>query len=240
MKYTFLSESHLGDCMLHAHFMRKCVEQNPNIKFDFHLIGKHWDQTKEYIDDIPQIKCLPYEDAPFNSLRGWVGQFGIPPLPCPLDGLRLFSYKKLSQKMGITCPYKDEYDILYDHPKIKNGYETPEFDVLLVNSIPFSNQIEYKETDYLNFVDKVIRKGKTIITTYKIEGVPCTTDFNLSVMGIGNLATKCKIIAGIGTGAMQCCLNVWTKDKRFFYIDKHHTFNMKHIKMIDNISVLEP
>ena len=48
MKFTFRSESHLGDCMLHAHFMRKCVEKNPNIEFDFHLIDKHWDQTKEY------------------------------------------------------------------------------------------------------------------------------------------------------------------------------------------------
>lgn len=241
MKFTFLSESHLGDCLLHAHFMRKCVDKNPNISFDFHLIDKHWDQTREYIEDIPQIRCLPYDTAPHNILRGWVGQFGIPPLPCPLDGLRLYSYKLLCErKMGIECPFKDEYDLLYDNPKIKDGYDVPSFDVLLINSIPLSNQVDFDQNDYIRFCEKLLKKNKTVITTNKIEGIPCTLDYNLSVMGIGCLSTKCDIITGIGTGAMQCCLNVWNKDKKFYYIDRAHTFNMKNIKMISSINVLEP
>ena len=239
MNFVFKSETHLGDCLLHAHFMRKVVEQNPNITFDFYLIDKHWVQTQEYISDIPQIKCLKYHECPTKHLRGWVGQFGIPPLPCPLDGLRLFSYRNLSKIMNIECPFKSEYDLLFDNIKIKNGYNTPEFDVLLINSVPLSNQINYNEKDYINFCKKIYNRGKTIITSNKIEGIPCTSDFNLTVMGIGGLSTKCKIITGIVTGSMQCCLNIWTKDKKIFCIDKNHTFNMKHIKMIPNINILE-
>lgn len=241
MKFTFLSESHLGDCLLHAHFMRKCAEKNPDISFDFHLIEKHWEQTKEYIEDIPQINCLPYEDVPIPYLRGWVGQYGIPPLPCPLDGLRLFSYQKLCrQELKISCPFQNEYDLLYDNPKLKNGWELPKFNVLLINSIPLSNQINYNQQEYIDFCNRLLDKGKTVITSNKIDEIPCTTDYNLSVMGIGALSINCDIIAGIGTGAMQCCLNIWNKNKKFFYIDKHHTFNMENIKMIPSVSVLMP
>jgi len=241
MNFVFKSESHLGDCLLHAHFMRKVVEKNPNITFDFHLIDKHWNQTKEYIEDIPQIKCLNYDDCPDNHLRGWVGQFGIPPLPCPLDGLRLYSYKRLSNIMGIECPFKNEYDLLYDNAIIKKkSKELPKFDVLLINSIPLSNQIDYKEDDYKDFCKKILDKGKTVVTSNKISNVPCTTDYNLSVMGIGSLSINCDIITGIVTGSIQCCLNVWNREKKFYCIDRSHTFNMSNIKMIPRIDVLKP
>lgn len=239
MNFVFKSESHLGDCLLHAHFMRKVVEKNPNITFDFYLIDKHWDQTKEYINDIPQIKCLNYNDCPNDHLRGWVAQFGIPPLPCPLDGLRLYSYRKLSEKMNIECPFRDEYDLLYDNSAIeKTSYDLPSFDVLLINSIPLSNQINYNKDDYVEWCKSIQDKNKTVITTNQISNIPCTLDYNLSVMGIGALAINCKIIAGIGTGSMQCCLNVWTQNKKIYYIDQNHTFNMSHIQMISDIKVL--
>jgi len=241
VNFAFLSESHLGDCLLHAHFMRKVVEHNPNITFDFYLIKKHWDQTLEYISDIPQIRCLQYDLCPQKHLRGWVGQFGIPSLPCQLDNLRLNSYKKLSHLMGIECPFRDVYDLLYDNPNInKHALNLPQFDVLLINSIPLSNQIKYNANDYENLAHSIINKQRTVITTAKIPNIPCTLDLELTVMGIGSLSLNCNIIAGIGTGAMQCCLNAWTKNKKIYYIDNHHTFQMKHITMINNITVLIP
>lgn len=237
--FIFKSETQLGDCLLHAHFMRKVVENNPNTAFDFYLIDKHWDQVKEYTEDIPQIKLLTYSNAPKDHLRGWVGQFGIPRLPCALDGLRLAAYQALSEiKMGIESPFKCVDDLLYDHKSIQTySTQLKKYDVLLVNSIGFSNQLKaYKEQDFIDFIKKVKEKHLTIITTKKIDGVDCTTDINLTVMGIGSLSINCKVIVGIGTGAMQCCLNVWNKDKRFLYIDNHHYFRQKNIQMIDSIN----
>lgn len=241
MNFIFKSESHLGDCLLHAHYMRKVVEYNPNITFDFYLIDKHWVQTFEYIKDVPQIKCLEYDSCPPKHLIGWVGQFGIPPLPCPLDGLRLASYKKLSQLMGIKCPFNTEYDLLYDNNSIwTHSLTLPNYDVLLINSIPLSNQIIYNESDYKNLATNLIQKNKTVITTKKIDDIPCTTDINLTVMGIGALSINCNVIAGIGTGSMACCLNKWTINKKIYWIDQHHTFNMKHVKPIPSVNILRP
>jgi hypothetical protein len=239
--FVFKSETQLGDCLLQAHFMRKAVEKYPNIIFNFHLIDKHWDQTKEYIEDIPQINLLPYSTVPDKHLRGWVGQFGIPQLPCPLDGLRLNSYKLLCEKkMGIESPFKTVEDLLYDNPKLKDGYDTKQFDIVLVNSDGQSNQTSSNnEEDYEIFIKKAYNKGLSVITTKKLKDYPCTSDYNLSVMGIGALSIKSKAIVGVGTGAIQCCLNIWNKDKRFLYIDQHHYFHLPNIKMISSVNQIE-
>ena len=239
--FIFKSETQLGDCLLHAHFMRKVVRKNPDVTFDFHLIDRHWDQTKEYLEDIPQVNLLPYSTAPESHLRGWVGQFGIPPLPCLLDGLRLKSYQLLCEKkMGIESPFKSVEDLLYDNPKLKFGYNTKQFDIVLVNSDGQSNQTaSNNEADYETFINKAYNKGLTVITTKKLKDYPCTFDFNLSVMGIGALSINSKAIIGVGTGAIQCCLNIWNKDKRFLYIDQHHTFILPNIKMINSVNQIE-
>lgn len=239
--FIFKSETQLGDCLLHAHFMRKVIKNNPDITFDFHLIDRHWEQTKEYLEDVPQVNLLPYSTAPEKHLRGWVGQFGIPPLPCPLDGLRFNSYRLLCErKMGIECPFKSVKDLLYDNPKLKFGYDLKKFDILLVNSDGQSNQTySNNEEDYEDFIERAHDKGLTVITTKKLKNYPCTSDFNLSVMGIGALSINTKVIVGVGTGAMQCCLNIWNKDKRFLYIDQHHTFILPNIKMIDSVKQIE-
>jgi hypothetical protein len=239
--FIFKSETQLGDCLLQAHFMRKAVEKNSNITFDFHLVDRHWEQTKEYIEDIPQINLLSYSSAPERHLRGWVGQFGIPPLPCPLDGLRLRSYQLLSEKrMGIECPFNTVEDLLYDNPKLKTGYNTEIFDIVLVNSDGQSNQTSSNdEKAYEDFIKKAYNKNLSVITTKKLKDYPCTIDYNLSVMGIGALSIQSKVVVGVGTGAIQCCLNIWNKNKRFLYIDQHHTFILPNIKMINSVSQIE-
>jgi hypothetical protein len=239
--FIFKSETQLGDCLLQAHFMRKVCEKNPNITFDFHLIDRHWDQTKEYLEDIPQINLKSYSNVPDIHLRGWVGQFGIPPLPCPLDGLRLRSYQLLCEhKMKIECPFKTVEDLLYDNPKLKFGYNTKQFDVVLVNSDGQSNQTSSNnQEDYENLIKKLHKKGLSVITTKKLKEYPCTFDYDLSVMGIGALSINSKVVIGVGTGAIQCCLNIWNKNKRFLYIDQHHTFILPNIKMINSVNQIE-
>jgi hypothetical protein len=221
--------------------MRKVVRKDPEITFDFHLIDRHWDQTKEYIEDLPQINLLPYSTAPDNHLRGCVVQFVRPQLTCALDGLRLRSYQLLcNTKMNIECPFNTVEDLLYDNPKLKHGYNTKQFDVLLVNSDGQSNQtLSNNEEDYESFIEKCKLKNLSVITTKKLKDYPCTSDYNLSVMGIGGLSIHSKVIVGVGTGAIQCCLNVWNKNKRFLYIDQHHFFHLPNIKMINSVKQIE-
>lgn len=241
--FIFKSETQLGDCLLHAHFMRQVVEKiDTNITFDYHLIQSHWDQIKEYTDSIPQITLKKYDQTPSKHLRGWVGQFGIPPLPCALDGLRLASYHALAEiKMGIETPFKTVDDLMHNHPNIYNySYNCKSYDILLINSVGQSNQVaNYNEHDFVKFAHNAKQKNKTIITTKKIEDIDCTLDKNLSVMGIGGLSIKSSVIVGVGTGAIQCCLNIWNMDKRFLYIDQHHFFRRKNIIKINSINDIQ-
>lgn len=241
--FTFKSETQLGDCLLHAHFMRQVVEKvDKNTTFDYHLIPTHWDQVSEYTKSIPQITLKQYNDTPLRHLRGWIGQFGMPSLPCALDGLRLASYNALAEiKMGIESPFKTVDDLLHDHPGIYDySLKCSEYDILLINSVGQSNQAQdFNEQDFIDFANNAIHKNKTVITTKKINGVDCTLDKGLSVMGIGGVSVKSKVIVGIGTGAIQCCLNIWNKDKRFLYIDQHHFFRRENIKIINSIKSIQ-
>lgn len=237
MKIVFKSETHIGDCFLHAHYMRKLIGKNNDISIDFHLIGKHWNQIKEYLDDIPQINLLPYENSPLNAFRGWVGQFGIPPLPFDLNHLRFESYNRLSKIIGVTSPFLTIDDLLLDHPKLEGKNEEKSYDVLLINSEPLSNQTSYNNDEYVRFVNDCLKSGYTVITTKKIEGVPCTLDYGMSILDIGRLSTKCRVVVGINTGPLITCLNIWNKNKKIVSIDSNCYLNsFKNVKVVHSIN----
>jgi hypothetical protein len=237
MNFIFQSETHIGDCFLHSHYMRKVVENNPNITFDFHLLEKHKKQVSEYIDDIPQITIKSYDSAPLNSYRGWIGQFGIPPIPFDLNFLRYHSYNNLSRKMGIESPFKSIEDLLFDNPKLEGKHIQSSYDILLINSEPLSNQTSYNAIDYENFVFKCIKANRSVITTKKIDNVPCTMDYGMSILDIGALSTKCKVIVGINTGPLITCLNIWNKNKTIVSIDSNCYLNsFKNVKIAHSIN----
>lgn len=239
MNIKFKTPDRLGDSLWDAHYIRKCAQKYPNYIFDFFIVDKHYNSICEFITDVPNVNVSKHSYAPNNCYTGWIGQFGIPKLPAPLDEWKLESYNKLSKLIGIESPFNNAEDLLFDNKELLTTYKENEtFDVLMINSEPLSNQIKYVESDYVDFAYKVINSGKTIITTKKIEGIPSVWDtgFNLTPMGIGSLSLKCKVIVGIGTGPIHPCLNVWNKNKRFLYID--HPIYYKHLKnivMINNM-----
>lgn len=233
---VFQSETHIGDCFLHAHYMRKLIETNPEITINFHLMEKHKKQVSEYINDIPQITIKDYDISPSNAFRGWVGQFGIPRIPFDLNVLRLESYKKLSHKLGVVSPLNTIEDLLFDNPKLQSDDTTVGYDILLINSEPLSNQTNYSKTEYIDFVNDCKNKNYSVISTSKIDDVPCTMDSGMSIMDIGKLSTKCKSIVGINTGPLITCLNIWNTKKPIVSIDSNCYLNsFKNVRIVNNI-----
>lgn len=240
MRLAFKSETHLGDCILHAHFLRQLIKKNPQIeRIYLYQYADHLKQTQEFTRDIPQIVMARYDAAPENALRGWVGQFGIPPLPCALDTLRFTSYNKLCKQLNLRSPFWALEDILLDHPNFYRLENFDRYDVLLINSTPLSNQCTLDEEQYTKFAAKLKAKGKTVITTKKIPGVDCTMDKGYSILDIGCLSIKAKYIIGIGTGPMIGCLNVRNKEKKFLYIDQHHYFDLPYFQMIQSLDQID-
>lgn len=240
MTLAFKSETHLGDCILHAHFLRQLLKVNPQIeRIYLYQYSKHYTQVREFLEDIiehpdQRIRMAAYEAAPPNALRGWVGQFGIPPLPCALDTLRFNAYNTLCKMINVTSPFKNLRDILIDHPSLYKTENFSNYDVLLINSVPLSNQCNFDISEFDNLAYRIKEKGKTVISTNKIPNIDCTIDKGYSVLDIGRLSCRAKYIIGIGTGPMICCLNVRNQVNKFLYIDQHHYFDLPFIRMIDS------
>lgn len=240
MHLAFKSETHLGDCILHAHFLRQLIKKNPKIeRIYLYQYADHLKQTQEFTRDIPQIVLARYEAAPENALRGWVGQFGIPPLPCALDTLRFSSYNKLCAQLDLKSPFVALEDILIDHPNFYRLEKFDRYDVLLINSAPLSNQGGFDEKEFERLAYELVSKGKSVISTKRIDGIECTVDKGYSVLDIGCLSIKAKYIIGIGTGPMICCLNIRNKEKKFLYIDQHHYFDLPYFQMIQSINQID-
>jgi len=240
MILAFKSETHLGDCILHAHFLKGLIKKNPKIeRIYLYQYEQHKRQVQEFLHDEGKIILAPYVAAPENALRGWVGQFGIPPLPCALDTLRFSSYNKLCAQLDLKSPFIALEDILIDHPNLYRLEKFNRYDVLLINSTPLSNQCVLDEEQYKKFAAKLKAKGKSVITTKKIPGVDCTMDKGYSILDIGCQSIKCTYVIGIGTGPMIGCLNVRNKEKKFLYIDQHHYFDLPYFQMIQSLDQID-
>ena len=59
-----------------------------------------------------------------------------------------------------------------------------------------------------------------IVTTFKVNDVPCTLDDKLSIFKIGAISTHSKIIIAINTGPFTSILNIYTLNniKKINYI----------------------
>jgi hypothetical protein len=135
----------------------------------------------------------------------------------------------MCKKLGYVCPIQKPEDMLFDNPGIlKPTPMSREWDYLLINSFPLSNQVNGTEAEMDAIFDRKIEelRGKTIVTTKKVRDLPCTRDHNLSLLGIANLSTMAKNIVGINTGPYCMCFNVFNIDKvhRWVHLNDRHIY----------------
>lgn len=226
------SETHLGDCLLHTHFLNEVLKLHPEFIFYYYVLDKHIEQVKDFVEDNNKIIIKPYNESPQNSFRGWVGQFGIPFIPFNLCELRLTSYTNLCKKIQIECPFKTTKDLL---PFIEEHNPTNDmWDILLINSTPLSNQLS-KDIYEAEFIEKF--KHKKIITTKPIKNIPCTLDFNLSVYKIGQLSIFTQKIIGINTGPWFSVMNKnnFENKKVLYYLDENCKFSYSNCVNVDTL-----
>jgi hypothetical protein len=233
-KINFKSETHLGDCLLHTHFLNELLKIYPDLIIDYYVLDKHSSQVQDFVNEKQRIIVKPYNNAPIDSYRGWVGQFGIPPIPFNLCELRLYSYNKLCKLLGLTCPFKKIEDML---PEIKgNNPTSQDWDILLINSIPLSNQLS-KDIAENQFIEKF--KNKKLITTKNIKDIPCTLDYNMSVYNIGQLSLYTKKIIGINTGPWFSVMNKnnFLNKKTLYYLDENCKFSYNNCINIESLDI---
>lgn len=233
---SFISETHLGDCVFLTDFLNKMIKLDDKIKVNFYIFEKHKHQVEELIEDHDKIHALNYSKAPATAHRAWMAQYNqITQIPFDFNELKLNFYKTLCQEHKLANPYKENIDLLFDHKDLLNdGYNA---DILLINSDPLSNQLGGGNLKCDEFLKKF--EDKNIITTKKVEGFPCTLDFNYSIFDIAKLSLGVSKIIGVHTGPWHVIMNKKNYDmgKKFYYVDNNCWYTYDNCTRIKDLSI---
>jgi len=227
---------HLGDCIQTLHFLIHASRLN-NIGFNFFCNPIYHNQLREIISN-DKINLITDPIGSEYSFDTWIGAHQYDKISeksieehkenADQATFFLLLWNKLSEMMGIACPFKHKKDMIYDEEIINFPCSHGQtYDYLFINSknlsIPFPNF----DNDIIDTVKKLINKNKSFITTNKIQNYPCTLDYNLTVLEIARLSKNVKNIIAVNTGPLHLCMNKWTIENvdKFIIWSPAETFN---------------
>jgi hypothetical protein len=222
---------HLGDNLLHLHFLRKLAQRYPELDFEHALNPAYIGQCQDLVDDLPQIRLLPLQPGEAPGLDGWKGAEGFffaHPNRFQFGALYIDLFAHLARQMGLESPLRVPDDLLFDYPAICRDKGLGHYDALLVNSVPLSEQFKsYRESDFAELATLLRARGLSVITTHKIEGFPCTLELQLSVTDIANLSLRARYFIAVCTGAMWPSMNIFNQSIHQFRIilNDHETID---------------
>lgn len=220
---------HLGDSYLQNHYMRKLVEHN-DVTVNLYTNPNYINELQNYNNDSFYKERIHFYDikyTPFDSHNCWIGEPSYPinfhkeyKHNMDYDTFYVKFFKQLSDIARIDCPIQNENDMLLDNETIKYRI-FDKYDYLIVNSVPYSGQYPTDKIDS-EFLKLLKRMTGKIITTKKVDGYECTSDYNLSLLGIGQLSLYVNNVIAIHTSPLIPTFNKWSIDsiKRWIIIRK--------------------
>ncbi|MDY0197621.1 MAG: hypothetical protein RBR68_07385 [Tenuifilaceae bacterium] len=236
-KLEFYNEYHLGDCIFHLHYLRHL---DKNIDIDFYVSSNYINELGMHIKGYNNINLKNITNYNKSGYNSWIGEIYFLPENWTeevmlYDKFYLKWFDYLSNKIGVDNPVKD---MLFDYELL--GYNSDfNYDILFINSIPYSAQITYP----INIIDKKaieLSKNFNIITTRKINNLPCTLDYNMNLINIAQISNNVSYIIGINTAPIILTMNKFniSKVKEYYIIDSNKTYsynNVYHLKTLDDI-----
>lgn len=227
------NEFHIGDQILHLHFLRKLALRYPQHRFEHFMHVCYLDQLRDVVKDIPTIRIGAIESGGIRFLNAhpearnvWKnadGYWESHPLKNDFSRFYLRWFDKLAKEMGLESPLKTERDLLFDYPALlEPAWPGETFDYLVINSRPCSGQfLAYDRVEYFDpLLNNLVEAGKRVVATQQsdVAGVRYTPDSRfcqpLTITQIGNLALRCKNIVGVATGPMWPTYSVWAKPEK--------------------------
>lgn len=229
---VFYNPYHLGDCFFLVHFLRKVCQSYPDFKFICETSPGHFPEIQSFIGKEFEDRILLNKSVrKSQGINGWYGSIplktGYRKRAFILNERYDEFFTHLSNVIGIKNPIAGKNCTVIDHPDILKDVGLS-CDILLVNSIPLSKQYFYYEHEFEAKIKELSEKYKVIITNHvKNIDVPCTVDYKLNLLGIGNISTKAKYVVGIATAPIIPCFNTWNLDKvkKWFVLSRRSTYS---------------
>ena len=226
-------EWHLGDNLIHLHFLRSLAAANPDVQFLHAAQEEYLWQLAEMVADVPNIKLISLAAAlqipDFTWLHAWKNAdsyFVKHPGWWAFCEFHLDWFAHLSQRMGFRSPFSRNEDLIFDYPALLRASDRfpslGDFDFLFINSCPRSGQLSaYNSLEYLDpLLTEIINAGHSVVVTQptsvqKLAGdkgkgrILCTQDYGMSVTDIGRVSRHCRHHIMVSTGPSWPVLNKW-------------------------------
>ena len=220
MIHTY-NEYHLGDNLVHLNYLRRVCKENPDLEFTHHCNPMHHSQLTPLLEDVPiSLQGLSIPPGAHNAWIGYKNFFYNHGARRDWVVFHQSWFDYLSDRLEVANTIACNEDFLFDYPALMR-FSRYEFDYLIINSPPQSNQLRDYTPEFFNKrVRDLANEGYKVITTYPTGLVPCTLEHHFTVTDIGVLSNGCKHIEGVATGPMWTTFNIFNKDKvlsRKFY-----------------------
>jgi hypothetical protein len=234
--YNFVNNAHIGDCLISLHFLKKLAQKNNVVcqfSCDLQYMGNSVNQLLEFVSDEPRIRILsqPVE----NSINLWypvilqrIENSGKEPYPFYKYGedvwhgdiFKIWYHigNQVAQELRLKPAFDNVEEVIFDgelfrRDTLLNGVDgqPQKFDFLIINSYCMSGQVKFtpqQQDQFFDFlIQFIIQNNKTFITTQKLRDYPCTTDYNLSLVQLAQIAKNCKVIIGVPTSPYLIAIN---------------------------------
>jgi hypothetical protein len=239
--------SHLGDHIFHTFLFNKLKEyiHENNITIEYYCEKKYHNEINDFKNS-QNIKIFDFEPIGYHLNIANLKIINIQNLFDFINNKKIsydLSYKNIFNQfcMDLNLPikfdnfYNEDDSLIMDYNNLIDIYKN--VDILVINSLPLSNQLDVNEKEWDDFVIDLNTKYK-IVTTKKVKDIPCTWDNKLTLKKIGAVSTRAKIIIAINTGPTSSIFNTYTINncRKIYIFDNNVCFlNIPQLENIDSL-----
>ena len=240
MYLSFHNEYHLGDCIFTIIYINKLCRYDRSINIKFYCNKEYHNQLHELIEYTERVSLLQFEKKGESTwinrenlyhgdkiFKGKYAQYYY------YDNIYIDFYNYLSNKNKIDLKFVSNREILFDSFEENEDLYSYKFDydILIVNSSPKSDQFTFCEKELAIIIKEIARRFK-VITTKKINGIPCTTDSQYSILEIGKLSCYIRNFICIHTAPHILTINNINIDiiENWYCLHNRHSINFDFVK----------
>lgn len=219
MLIKLFNRFHLGDNVYQMYYNIKLIHLI-DCEIEYYCESKYFTELYNMIPTsiINKIKLNDISHTPKDAVDTWIGRdnfyYDFIVQNKSYNEMYISFFYILSKMLNVENPIIQNYDLLSDDVRLLDNKFNIKCDLLLVNSIPNSNQINYNSREFNDFIS-VYKDKYNIVSTYNtsFSDVPCTLDFGMNLIDIGALSVSSKVIVGVHTSPIIYTYNRYNYNK---------------------------